>query len=85
MSWLKVPEWLYNPWRPTAWNRCCMEMEQATKDGRYRHRTLDDQLNPLPWKPGPHPIAQKLRDEGKMETDNFRSRYTWHEKKTPPK
>lgn len=81
MSWFTLPEWLCNPWSTTAWNKWGMEVEQVTKDGRYRNRDFDDNLQPLPWQPGPHPIAQKLRDEGKLETDNFRSRYTWSEKK----
>ena len=77
MSWFKLPEWVYNPWSTTALNRWGVEMEQRTKDGRYRHRTFDDNLNPLPWQTGPHPIAQKLRDEGKEQTDDFDTRYTW--------
>lgn len=81
MSWFTLPEWIYNPWSTTAWNKWGMEVEQVTKDGRYRNRDFDDNLQPLPWQPGPHPIAQRLRDEGKLETDNFRSRYSWSEKK----
>ena len=80
MSWFKLPEWFYSPWNPTASNRWGVVVEESTKDGRYRHRTFDDNLNPLPWQLGPHPIAQKLRDEGKMETDDFRTRYTWNVK-----
>ena len=80
MSWFKLPEWFYNPWNPTASNRWGVVVEESTKDGRYRHRTFDDNLNTLPRQPGPHPIAQKLRDAGQMETDDFRTRYTWNVK-----
>ena len=77
MSWFTLPEWIYNPWRTTASNRWGVVVEQATKDGRYRHRTFDDNLNPLPWQSGPHPIAQRLRDDDKEQTDDFDTRYTW--------
>lgn len=73
MGWLRLPDWLTQPWHTSAVNPWGFEMEQRTLDGdRYRHRTFDDKLNPLPWIDGPHPIAQRLRDQGKDETDGFR-------------
>ena len=73
MAWLKVPEIWISEWVGTASNQWGVELEQFDRrNGVYRHRSFDDGLNPTQWVSGPHPIAQKLRDEGKNETDGFR-------------
>lgn len=69
----KLKEWTYL-WTPSAWNMFGVVMEEK-KMGKYRHRTFDDFLNPTPWKAGQHPIAQKLRESGKAETQGFRKKY----------
>lgn len=61
-------------WKTTATNRWGVEMEQHHPAMGYRHRTFDDNLSPLPWVAGPHPIAQGLRDTGQQETPGYRSR-----------
>jgi hypothetical protein len=53
-----------------AWG---VEVEQTDGRGNYRHRTFDDNLNPTPWELGPHPICERLRAEGKEETDEYRN------------
>lgn len=70
LSWIKLP--LFYCWTSTAWNAWGVEVEQQYSDGRFRHRTFDDWMRTTEWRAGPHPIAQKLRDEGKDETDLYR-------------
>lgn len=73
MAWIKVPEIWISEWVSTAANRWGVEVEQFDRRNNiYRHRTFDDNLAPTQWAHGPHPIAQKLRDEGKTETNGFR-------------
>ena len=68
MRWLK--KW-FGGWTDTATNAWGIASEQR-RGSEYRHRTIDPMGDHGPWQPGPHPIAQRLRDEGKTETDGFR-------------
>lgn len=68
MGWFRLPAWMANHWHTSAENPWGFVMEQRDAYGHYRHRSFDDKLDPTPWVSGPHPIAQKLRDEGKDET-----------------
>lgn len=70
MGWLKLK--LPAFWEPSAYNAMYWVMEERARDGRYRHRSIDDHCRLTPWVDGPHPIAQKLRDEGKEESPGFR-------------
>ena len=71
MDWFRLPAWMANHWHTSAENPWGFVMEQRDAYGHYRHRSFDDKLDPTPWLSGPHPIAQKLRDEGKEETAGF--------------
>ena len=70
MGWLRLPDY-FTRWQTTATNPWGAEMEQGTAGGLFRHRSFDDDLKPTAWILGPHPIAQRLRDDGKEETDCF--------------
>lgn len=61
-------------WVTTSWNKWGVEVEQCHPSLGYRNRTFDDNLHPRPWVPGPHPIAQGLRDAGKQETPGYKTR-----------
>lgn len=76
MSWLTLPQqWLQQKWGASATNRWGEVVEQFdSRHNAYRHKTFDDYLKASEWKSGPHPIAQKLRDEGKDETECFRNK-----------
>ena len=70
MAWvsLHLHDWVesaVNPWQVAHEERC-------TKCGEYRHRFFDAiSLKPSAWEKGQHPIAQKLRDEGRTETAGY--------------
>lgn len=73
MTWVKLPDNWICEWVGTASNISGIEVEQFDlRNGIYRHRTFDDNLCTTKWIPGPHPIAERLRKEGKTETDGFR-------------
>lgn len=61
-------------WRECAWNPYMIAAEQKCECGARRHRYPDPHL-PLgedqPWVDGPHPIAESLRAQGKVYTDNY--------------
>lgn len=63
-------DWLHK-WQTSATNRWGETVEQRRALGEYRHRTFDDNLKPLDWVNGPSPIAQRLRDQGKTQTEGF--------------
>lgn len=58
-------------WQESAWNEWANPMEERCKCGARRHRkTWNDTLNDR-WIEGPHPIAQRLRTEGKSRTNDW--------------
>jgi hypothetical protein len=63
---------LFGKWKTTAWNHYGEDMEQISSSGDYRHQLFDDWLRPLGWFKGPHPVAQRLRDEGKISTEELK-------------
>ncbi len=69
-GWRKLPRWPAF-WQDSAYNPWGWVMEQRSLDGRHRHMGYDDNLRPTGWVDGPHPVAQKLREEGKEKTDCF--------------
>jgi hypothetical protein len=72
MGFFTLPGSWFSEWIGTASNYSGIEVEQfCWRKQIYRHRTFDDNLRPTEWLPGQHPIAEKLRKEGKSETDGF--------------
>ena len=73
MGFVTLPKCWFSEWVSTGTNRWGVEVEQFDRRNNiYRHRTFDDNLRPTEWMPGQHPICEKLRAEGKTETDGFR-------------
>jgi hypothetical protein len=87
MKWREACRWVHvHAWMESAWNTYGIASEQRCPVClEYRHRILSADT-PLgesePWLPGPHPIAQRLRDEGKVKTDNWSG--SWDPEKLPP-